>query len=161
MGVQRGKGENTTLTEANIFQYSESSNSPSLIRFIFLYFGGLVDRGQPATLFYTKEKRCNGYISIKQVHLKLLAMRFSVKLCSLRRYCKDCTIFLGCSLEFAALSFIFSKTFSCSECFISVSCKCSLVVKTLSSNVVAMALHCLLSHLHVFNPSFSRKRHYK
>ena len=67
------------------------------------------------------------------------------------------TIFLGCSLEFAAFSFIFSKTFSCSECFISGSCRCSLVVKTLSSNVVAMDLHCLLSHLHVFNPSFSVK----
>ena len=49
------------------------------------------------------------------------------------------TIFLGCSLEFAALSFIFYKTFSCSEYFISGSCKCSLVVKMLSSKVVAMA----------------------
>ena len=62
----------------------------------------------------------------------------------------SCTIFLGCSLEFSAFSFINSKTLSCSKCLISGSCKFSRIVKMLFWNVVAITLHYLLSHFHPF-----------
>ena len=71
------------------------------------------------------------------------------------------TIFLGVSLQLAAFSFVYSKAFSCSECFISGSCKCSRGAKSLSSIVVEMASHCLLSHLRVSNSSLLRNRQYK
>ena len=76
MGLERGKEENKPFTEANILQCSESSNSPSLIRYISLSFGGLDDRVQPGTLFHTKKKRCSGYTSIKQAHLTLTTSTF-------------------------------------------------------------------------------------
>ena len=68
--------------------------------------------------------------------------------CILTRNCCFCILYIFSWLLVGVrgLLFHFAKILSCSDCFISGSCKCCRVVKTLSSNVVALALHCLLSH---------------
>ena len=137
------------LTEANVLQYSESTNSPSLIRYISLYFWGKSCtsfsprsctlrqlawakwKKEPAKtagtlFFFWNELKCGleKFLPLMETLYFGSATAHSRVIVAVVSW----TIFLGCSLELVAFSFIFSKTFSCSECIISGSCKCSLVV---------------------------------